>query len=115
VIITRENSSIIKGTPSNVHPYLYDSRGKDSGDHFAIQVILDCAKPQHSKKEITFRRHCAISVPDFIEDIKSSAILLCTSGAVDDPVEAYNSGVTFLINRHAQENYNPEAICSLVY
>ena len=56
VIITRESSSIIKGSPSIVDPCLYDSRGKDSGDHFAIQVTLDCAKPQHSKKEITCRR-----------------------------------------------------------
>ena len=90
MIITRENSSIIKGSPSIVDLCLYDSRGKDSVDHFVIQVTLDCAKLQHSKKEITFRRHCAISVPDFTEDIKSSATLLCTSGAVDDPVEAYN-------------------------
>jgi len=36
-----------------------------------------------------------------MEDIKLSATLLCTSGAVDDPVEAYNSGVKFLINKHA--------------
>jgi len=52
-------------------------------------------------KRSTFRRHCAISVPDFTEDIKSSVTLLCTSGAVDDLVEAYNSGVKFLINKHA--------------
>jgi len=39
-------------------------------------------------------------VPDFIEDIKLSATLLCTSGAVDDLVEAYNLGVKFLINKH---------------
>jgi hypothetical protein len=52
VIITRESSSVIKGSPSIVDPCRYDSRGKDSGDHFAIQVRLDCAKPQHNKKEI---------------------------------------------------------------
>ena len=52
VTITRESSSIIKGSPSIVDPCRYDSRGKDSGDHFAIQVRLDCAKPQHNKKEI---------------------------------------------------------------
>jgi len=40
-------------------------------------------------------------VPDFIKDIKSSATLLCTGGAVDDLVEAYNSGVKLLINKHA--------------
>ena len=89
------SSSIIKGSPSIVDPCLYDSRGKDSGDHLAIQVTLDCAKPQHSKKQITFRRHFAISVPDFIEEIKSSATLLCTSGAIDNLVEACNSGVKF--------------------
>ena len=54
VTITRESSSIIKGSPSIVDPCLYDSRGKDSGDHFAIQVTLDCAKPQHSKKRDHF-------------------------------------------------------------
>ena len=57
--------------------------------------------PQHIKKDITFRRHCAMSVPDFIEDIKSSAMLLCTSGAVEDRVVAYNSGFKFSINKHA--------------
>ena len=62
---------------------------------------LHCAKPQHSKKEITVCRHCAISVPDFIQNIKSSATLLCTGGAVDELVEACNSGVKFLINKHA--------------
>ena len=40
-------------------------------------------------------------MPDFIEDIKSSATLLCINGAVDDLVEAYSSGVKFLINKHA--------------
>ena len=39
--------------PSIVDQYLYHSRGKNSGDHFAIQVTLDCVKLQHSKKEIT--------------------------------------------------------------
>jgi len=107
VIITRESSSITKGSPSIVDPSLYDSRGKDSGDHFVIQVTLDCAKPQHSKKEITYRRHCVISVPDFIEDIKSYATLLCTCGAVDDLVEAYNSGVKLLINKHAPLQKKP--------
>ena len=101
MIITRESSSIIKGSPSIVDPFLYDSRGKDPGGHFAIQVTLDCSKQQHSKKEITFRRHCAISLSDFIEDIKSSATLLCTSCAVDNLVEAYYSGVKVLINKHA--------------
>ena len=76
-----------------VDPCLYDSRSKDSGDYFAIQVTLDCAKPQHSKKEITFHRHCAIAVPDFTQDIKSS-------GAVNDLVETYNSGVKFLMDNH---------------
>ena len=69
--------------------------------HFAIQFTLDSAKPRHSKKEITFHRHCAIPVPDLIQDIKSSSTLLCRSGVVDDLVEAYNSGVKFLINKYA--------------
>ena len=101
VIIIRKSSSIIKGSPSIVDPCLYDYRGKDSVDHFAIQVTLDCSKPHHSKKEISFHRHCASFMPDFIEDIKSSATLLCKSGAVDDLAEGYNSGVKFLINQHA--------------
>ena len=95
VIITRESSSIIRGNPSIVCMMV------EVKTQFAIQVTLDCAKPQRSKKEITFRRHCAISVPDFIKNTKSSAILLCTSGAVDDLVEAYNSDVKFLTNKHA--------------
>jgi len=68
VIITRESSSIIKGSPSIVDPCLYDSRGKDSGDHFVIQVIHDFVQSHSIVKKKTFRRHCAISVPDLIED-----------------------------------------------
>ena len=35
VIIIRERSSIVKGSSSIFDPCLYDSKGKDSGDHFA--------------------------------------------------------------------------------
>ena len=54
VIITRESSSIIKESPSIVDQCMYDSRGKDSGDHFAIQVTLDCVKAHYSKKRDHF-------------------------------------------------------------
>jgi hypothetical protein len=101
VVITRDVSCIIHGMPSIVDPCLYDTKGNRSGDHLGIYVTLDYTKPLHIKKEITFRRHCAISLPEFMKDIETSTTLQCTSGTTDDLVDAYNSGIKVLIEKHA--------------
>ena len=88
-------SCIIHGMPSIVDPCLYNAKGSRSGDHLGIYKMLDYTK--HIKKEITFRRHCASSLPEFMKDVETSTSLQCTSGTTDDLVDAYNSGIKVLI------------------
>ena len=64
-------------------------------------MTLDCSKPERIKQEITFRRHCVIFLQEFMKDIKTSTTLQCTSGTTDDLVEAYNSGIKVLFEKHA--------------
>lgn len=101
VVITRENSSIIHGVPSVIDPYLSDIKGNPSGDHLAVHTSLSCGKPGRIRKEVSFRKYREISVPDFIRDIESSHTLQATVGGVDDLVEAFNSGIRDLIDKHA--------------
>ena len=93
--------NIINGMPSIVNPCLYDIKGNRSGDHLGIYMTVDCIKPLQRKKEITFRRHCAISLPEFTKDIETSTTLQCTSATTDDLVDARNSGIKVLIEKHA--------------
>ena len=47
---------------------------------------------------------CAISLPEFTKHIQTSTTLQYTSGTTDDLVEAYNSGIKVLIEKHNCEN-----------
>ena len=93
VVIRSDVCRIIMGMPSMVDPCLYDTKGNRSGEHVGIYMTLDCTKPQHMKNEITFHRHCAIPLPEYMKDIETSNILRCTSGTTDNLVEAYNCSI----------------------
>ena len=103
VLITRDDCSVLSGTPSVLDPSLIDTGGNPSGDHLAIHTMLNIAKPASIRKEITFRKLRAISVPDFIKDIETSPCLQHTNGSVADLVEAYNTGISALIDKHAPQ------------
>ena len=45
VLITRNSSYILKGTPEIEDPCLFDSHGNQSGDHLAICTHLQTLKP----------------------------------------------------------------------
>jgi exonuclease III len=101
VVITREDSFILRDTPLVMDPCLVNTRGNSSLDHMAIHMKLDIGKPKSTRKKITFRKLRAISVPDFIKDIDSPPSLKCTSGSVDDLISAYDSSIRRLIDKHA--------------
>jgi len=75
VVITREDSSILRDTPLVMDPCLVNTRGNSSVDHMAIHMKLDIGKPKSIRKEQTFRKLRAILVPDFIKDIVSTPSL----------------------------------------
>lgn len=101
VVITREDSSVIQDVPSILDPCLCDIQGNISNDHLAVHTKLNCTKPDPTRKLVNFRKHQAISVSDFITDIEDSPSLQRTDGSVEDLVEAYNSSIKALIDKHA--------------
>ena len=103
VLITREDGSILHSEPLVMDPCLSDIKGNPSGDHLAVHAKLNIGKPGSIRKENTFRRLRAISVPDFIMDIEQMPRIQCTSGSLDDLVDAYNSGIRTLMDKHAPQ------------
>jgi len=72
------NHPMVQETPQLLIPVSATSKGNHWSEHLAIHTGL------HTKMEITFLRHCAISLPRVLNDIQSSATLLNTSGTIDD-------------------------------
>jgi exonuclease III len=101
VLITRDDSSILNESPSVVDPCLFDNNGNSSGDHFGILSYINIAKPVCTTKKITFRKFQDISLPDFIADIELSTILHNNEGTAEDLVDAYNSVMSTIIEKHA--------------
>jgi hypothetical protein len=97
VIITQDDSFILRDTPLVMDPCLVNTRGNSSIDHMAIHMKLDIGKPKSTRKKITFRKLRAISVPD----IDSTPSLKCTPGSVVDLISAYDSSIRGLIDKHA--------------
>lgn len=97
VIITRENSSLLLGSPPIQDPHLCDLKGNPSGDHFALFTRLNVTKPPRRRKTVALRKYRDIDIDAFKLDIENS---------LDLPVherspETYNSKMRLLVEKHA--------------
>ena len=100
VVISRESSPIIVGTPSVFDPCLSSNKDKPFGDQLAVQFIINMDKPDCIQRKIRYRKYRGINIKDLIEDLQSSQRLSNCEGSVDELVEAYNKGVQSIRNDH---------------
>ena len=66
---TRSSSEILHSCPQVKNPSLSDVKGNLCCDHYAIHATFNCRKPQHQRKEITFRRLKNIDIHDMSIEI----------------------------------------------
>jgi hypothetical protein len=102
VLITRDTDS----TVSNVDisdPGLPVNNGNTSHDHFAVVYNASVSKPPPVRKTVTYRKLKSIDVNEFKTDILTSDILnsVKESSNVDELVDAYNNGLSILLDKHA--------------
>ncbi|KAJ8046228.1 hypothetical protein HOLleu_04841 [Holothuria leucospilota] len=103
VVITRESSNFLQGSPSIVNSCLGDPLGNLTCDHYAVCFNVNIGRPGRIRKQITFRKFRSINVPHFIKDIWRCDELQKVDTPLDELVEAYNRCLATLINRHAPE------------
>lgn len=101
LVITRDTSVLLKSTPVITDPGLCDLQGNPSGDHYAVMCGLNVQRARPAKKSVTFRAMKKICVPDFVQDVKNSAVLATLDLPLDRLVESYDSGLTELVDKHA--------------
>ena len=69
LVISRESSPIIVGTPSVFDPYLSGNKGKSLGKHVAVQFIINIDKPDCIQRKIRYRKYRGINIKECIEDL----------------------------------------------
>jgi hypothetical protein len=89
IIITRENSSLLLGSPTIQDPHLCDLKGNPSGDHFVLLT--------RRRKTIAMRKYRDIDIDAFKLDIANSLSL----PVHERTPETYNSKMRLLVEQHA--------------
>ena len=89
VIIIRENSSLLLGSPTIQDPHLCDLKGNPSGDHFALFT--------RRRKTVAMRKYRDINIDAFKLDIENSLSL----PVHERSPETYNSKIRLLVEQHA--------------
>ncbi|VDI51143.1 MFS transporter, FHS family, Na+ dependent glucose transporter 1 [Mytilus galloprovincialis] len=101
VVITRENSLILKTVPSVQDPSLCDRKGNPSGDHLALFSALEISKPPRERKEVTYRKLRNISTDDIIHDLVNSEIFQNQERPLEDLVNLYSTELSSILDKHA--------------
>ena len=100
VVITRENSSTVSNT-TVTDPCLCDHAGNLSKDHFALAFNMALMKPSPVQRTVTYRKLKDIDADMFRQDIRASSALQSTEGTTDSLLDAFNSELQRLIDKHA--------------
>jgi len=102
VLITRDIDTAV----SNVEisdPGLPDNNGNTSRDHFAVVFNASVSKPPPVRTTVAYRKFKSTDVNEFKTDILTSSILnrVQESSNVDELVDVYSNGLSFLLDKHA--------------
>ena len=102
VVITRDTDNIVSDIQVT-DPGLSDSTGKISRDHFSVTFKARASKPPPTRQTVTYRKLRAIDVDTFKNDILNSEVINKSIHLtnVDELVDAYTTGLTLLIDKHA--------------
>ena len=98
VVITRDESSLVSQV-TVTDPELCDNNGHSSTDHYAIHFQTMHAKPAAVQTTVSYRKLKAIDIDKFKRDITSQIDI--TGDTMDALVQAYNTGLTKLVDLHA--------------
>ena len=102
MLITRDTDTAV----SNVEisdPGLPDNNGNTSRDHFAVVFNASVSKPPPVRTTVAYRKFKSTDVNEFKTDILTSSILnrVQESSNVDELVDVYSNGLSFLLDKHA--------------
>ena len=97
VVITRDISSLLIGTPTVSEPCLGDTKGNPSGDHLAVCFTINLTKPDSVRQSVTFKKLRDICIPKFIKVL--TPILNDTDRPLNELVHAYARGIEAIINK----------------
>ena len=100
VIISRDNSPILIGTPSIEDSHICDDKGVVSLDHLAVLWRLNILKPARQRKSLTIRK-ININIESFKADLNSGRFLHDQDTALENVVETYDSALRSVLDIHA--------------
>lgn len=101
VVITRDNSHILKHSPCVDDNYICDSTGNTFLDHKGISCILQISKPSKPRKSVSYRKLRSIDIDKFASEIQSSMTYNSESISLSDLVRHYNDRIIEAIDNHA--------------
>ncbi|XP_062616025.1 uncharacterized protein LOC134277724 [Saccostrea cucullata] len=102
VLITREDSPILQGTPFVADPGICDNNGNRSGDHLAIRTLLRLSKAPRERRTVTFRKIHDINIDKFRNDLDFSNVTY-KEASVEKLIIHYNRVLTATIDVHAPQ------------
>lgn len=104
VVITRENSTIMKETPLVQDAFLFDRKGNLSGDHLALFTSFEIKKPPKERKTVSYRKLRDINTDAFSADLSRTEIGTSNTNdmiSLDDLVNLYDSDIKSIVDKHA--------------
>lgn len=86
VVISRDNSPILIGTPSIEDSHICDDKGVASFDHLAVLCRYNIVKPARQRKSLTIRK-ININIESFKADLNSGRFLHDQDTVLENVVE----------------------------
>jgi len=99
VVVTRDTFTL--SPPTIWDSGVGDEKGQSTTDHYAVGFQMNLAKPVPQREEITYRKLKDIDVQAFQDDIQCDPVLADPDGNLDQLVDAYNAGLTSILDKHA--------------
>lgn len=101
VVVTRDNSNILKHSPCVDDNYICNSTGNTCLDHKGISCTLQISKPTKPRKSMSYRKLHSIDIYEFASEIQSSMTYNSESISLSDIFRLYNDRIIEAIDSHA--------------
>ena len=102
LVITREQSNLLSGSPIVCISGVSDANSSSSLDHYAVLCYLNVNRPKTVQKSVKFRAFRKIPVPAYQNDVK---VVLNnqskTPNNINDLIDYYNSTLQNLTDKYA--------------